>query len=312
MNITIVHDVVLPVVKYGGTERVIWALGKQLVRMGHRVTFLARKGSVCPFAKVVEIDPSRTIGSQIPADTDVVHFSNHVPKEDLTKPYVVTVNGNVINQEIDVNSIFVSENHAQRHGSRSFVYNGLDWDDYGEADLTLMRQRFHFLGKAAWRVKNVRGAIRIAKRVEGGELDVLGGYRLNLKMGFRMTWSPRIHFHGMVDNQAKQLYIQQSRGLIFPVKWHEPFGLCLIESLYYGAPVFGTPMGSLPEIVTPEVGFLSSQEDEMVDHINSHPTYSPQVCHDYAVDRFSIRNTAEGYLKKYEIVLNGNTLDRSV
>lgn len=312
MNITIVHDVVLPVVKYGGTERVIWALGKQLVRMGHRVTFLARKGSVCPFAKVVEIDPSRTIGSQIPADTDVVHFSNHVPKEDLTKPYVVTVNGNVINQEIDVNSIFVSENHAQRHGSRSFVYNGLDWDDYGEADLTLVRQRFHFLGKAAWRVKNVRGAIRIAKRVEGGELDVLGGYRLNLKMGFRMTWSHRIHFHGMVDNQAKQLYIQQSRGLIFPVKWHEPFGLCLIESLYYGAPVFGTPMGSLPEIVIPEVGFLSSQEDEMVDHINSHPTYSPQVCHDYAVDRFSIRNTAEDYLKKYEIVLNGNTLDRSV
>ena len=37
-------------------------------------------------------------------------------------------------------------NHAQRLGSESFVYNGLDWDDYGPANLTLSRKNYHFLG----------------------------------------------------------------------------------------------------------------------------------------------------------------------
>lgn len=308
MNIVIVHDVVLPVVKYGGTERVIWALGKQLVRMGHNVTFLARKGSSCPFARVLEIDPTRSIGSQIPEDTDIVHFSNQADHRDLTKPYVVTINGNVDNGDIDTNAVFVSGNHAERHGRSCFVYNCLDWDDYGVPDLNQERRHYHFLGKAAWRVKNVRGAIRITKKVEGAELDVLGGYRLNFKMGFRLTLSPRIHFHGMVDNQGKQRVIQQSQGLIFPVAWHEPFGLCLIESLYYGAPVFATPMGAIPEIVTPEFGFLSSDEQEIADYLNSHPYYSPQLCHQYVADKFNVRVMAEDYLRVFERVLNGESL----
>lgn len=309
MNITLVHNMKMPVVKYGGTERVVWALGRQLSRMGHHVTFLLPKGSSCPFARVIAIDPSRSIGSQIPDDTDVVHFSNGVDHTDLTKPYVVTLNGNAPPMHYtDPNSIFVSRNHAERYGCSSYVYNGLDWDDYGQVDLSLPRRRFHFLGKAAWRVKNVRGAIRIAKKIDGGELDVLGGYRLNLKMGFRLTLSPRIHFHGMVTNEEKQHYIQQSRGLIFPVRWHEPFGLCLIESLYYGAPVFATPMGAIPEIVTPDVGFLSNDEQELADFINSRPSYSPKHCHDYAVERFSASVMAKEYLKKFETVLNGEPL----
>jgi len=39
MNITIVKDTILPVKHYGGTERVIWALGKELSAMGHQVHF---------------------------------------------------------------------------------------------------------------------------------------------------------------------------------------------------------------------------------------------------------------------------------
>ncbi|MBQ9671621.1 MAG: glycosyltransferase [Prevotella sp.] len=308
MHITLVHDHVLPIVKYGGTERVIWGMGRQLARMGHQVTFLAHKGSTCPFGRVVEINPEKSLGSQIPEDTDVVHFSNYVVHDDLTKPYVVTINGNVVDGEVDPNAVFVSRNHAERFGSKSFVYNGLDWDDYGEADLSQPRSHFHFLGKAAWRVKNVRGAIRIAKMIDGGHLDVLGGYRLNLKMGFRLTLSPRIHFYGMVDNMGKKRVIQQSRGMIFPVRWHEPFGLCLIESLYYGAPVYGTPMGSLPELIGPEVGFLSNDEARIADFINSHPDFSPKVCHEYAADKFNIRVMTEEYLKRFEIVMNGTSL----
>lgn len=308
MNIVLVHDVVLPVRKYGGTERVVWALGQELSRMGHHVTFLLRKGSSCNFAKLIEIDPTRSIGSQVPEEADIVHFQDTAQTTDLKKPFVVTINGNKDADDIPENSVFVSRNHAERYGHQTFVYNGLDWDEYGPADLTRERKGFHFLGKAAWRVKNVKGAIRITQHVKGSSLEVLGGYRLNLKMGFRLTLDPHIHFHGMVDNVQKKYYIEQSQGLLFPVLWHEPFGLCLTESLYYGAPVFGTKMGSLPELITPDVGWLGDDEQQIADYLNTHPDFSPQHCHDYAVEQFNARLMAKEYVKQYEKVLNGERL----
>ncbi|MBX9724388.1 MAG: hypothetical protein K2X81_23465, partial [Candidatus Obscuribacterales bacterium] len=65
-------------------------------------------------------------------------------------------------------------------------------------DLLRKRNKFHFLGKAAWSVKNVAGAIDVIKATKNEELMVLGGHRLNLKMGFRFTLSSRIQFYGMV------------------------------------------------------------------------------------------------------------------
>ena len=130
-------------------------------------------------------------------------------------------------------------------------------------------------------------------------------------MGFRFTWNPRIHFHGMVDDSKKKVIIEQSKGLIFPVTWHEPFGLAITESLYFGAPVFGTPYGALPELVSQEVGFLTAHGQEMAAHIQS-AQYSPKVCHEYARDLFNSSVMAEAYLKKYETVLNGEPLNKEV
>lgn len=205
--------------------------------------------------------------------------------------------------------VFVSKNHAARYGSQSFVYNGLDWDDYGAVNLSAPRSYFHFLGKAAWRVKNVVGAIAVVKALPAERLMVLGGHRCNLKMGFRLTLSPKISFKGMVGGQKKIQLLQGSKGLIFPVKWDEPFGLAITESLYMGAPVFGTPYGALAELVTPEVGFLTNKASEMVEHLKNDYAYSPRVCHEYARDCFNAKVMAVGYLKKYEQILNGEVLN---
>lgn len=310
MHITIVTGDKIPSIKYGGVQRVVWCLGKELHKRGHKVTFIAGKGSYCPFAEVVEINPDKDLKEQIPTNADIVHFNIPVP-EGFTRPHLLTIHGNGIPKNADKNLVFVSQNQANRFGSQSFVYNGLDWDEYGQVDLTLPRKRFHFLGKAAWKVKNLRGAIAVTKQIPGGELDVLGGHRLNLKMGFRFTWSPRIHFHGMVDDRLKKIIMQQSKGLIFPVTWHEPFGLAITESLYMGAPVFGTPYGSLPELVTPEVGFLTNHEQQMAEHIESH-AYSPKTCHEYARDLFNSSVMTDAYLKKYEAILNGESLNETI
>ena len=54
------------------------------------------------------------------------------------------------------------------------------------------------------------------------------------------------NFPPIVDNILHQVkltssekgeILNSSKGLVFPVLWHEPFGLAIIESLYYGCPV---------------------------------------------------------------------------
>lgn len=312
MNIAIVIEARLPVTLYGGTERVAYGLGKALAGMGHNVTFLCHARSQSSFARIIPYDPSRTVAAQLPPDIDVVHFNNTTDCRDLDKPYVVTLHGNGMQPgHIDRNSIFVSADHAARYGCDSYVHNGLDWDDYGTPDLTRRRDRVHFLGNAAWRVKNLKGAIAVARRA-GIRLDVLGGHRLNLKMGLRFTPYPSIRFHGMVDNEAKRHYIERSRGLLFPVTWHEPFGLAVIESLYFGAPVFATPYGSLPELVMPadsvNAGDLSTSADAMAADVSHGRTIPPRVCHEYAVEMFNSAVMARAYLDKYETVLNGRAL----
>jgi len=313
MKILIVHSGVIPVKLYGGIERVIWCLGKELFKLGHEITYLVGKGSYCDFGSVIHIDSRKDIIKQIPDYVDFVHFS-YTPKNilDIKKPYIITIHVNSNStKEYDLNTVFVSENHAARHHSNSYVHNGLDWDDYKKPDLNVKREYFHFLGNAAWRVKNVKGAIGVIKGTKLEKLKVLGGTRFNMKMGLRLTFSPRIGFCGMVGGAAKEKLLNSSKGLIFPVRWHEPFGLAITESLYFGCPVFGTPYGSLPEIVRKEVGYLSNKKEDLIYAVNNSGDFSKKLCHDYAVEKFNSKKMALSYIEKYEKILSKETLNKS-
>jgi len=308
LHILIVYNGKIPTPKYGGTSRDIWSLGKELVRMGHRVTFLVAKGSVCDFAGLIPFDPSAPLAGQVPEDVDLVH--SHIPLwEPLPKPYMITLHGNSSDErEFDINTTFISRNHAARYGSQVYVYNGLGLEEYGKPRLDNPREYLHFLGKAAWRVKNIRGSMDIA-RASGYPLRVLGGYRVNLKMGIRITLDPRIRFEGMVGGEKKNRLINGSKALLFPVRWNEPMGLAVVESLYFGCPVFGTPYGALPELVTPEFGFLSNSRSELVQALEQVEDYDRKRCHEYVCDIFSSRHMAQNFLPLYEKVLNGESLN---
>jgi len=202
----------------------------------------------------------------------------------------------------------VSKNHAYRFGSDAYIYNGMNWDNYPKPDLNKPRKGYHFLGNAAWKVKNLKSAMQIAK-INKTNLEVLGGYRFNLKMGMRFTMSPKVHFHGMVDDIQKANRLNQSQALLFPVLWHEPMGLAVIESLYYGCPVFATPYGALPEIITPEYGFLSNSLSELAIAAKNADTYNAKICHEYARDTFNAIRMTDKYLYYFEQILNGGKLN---
>jgi len=280
--------------------------------MGHRVHLLAAEGTTCAFAEVSFIDSRRSLKLQITENTDLVHFHNRPdfdPDVDFL-PYLYTQHGNeTAPRDMPINSVFVSENHARRFGVDQFVHNGLDWSSYGPVELARPRKWLHFLGNAAWKVKNLSGAIQVAR--DAGEiLAVLGGYRLNLKRGFRLTLSPKVKFFGMVGGQEKNDLLNVSRGLIFPVTWDEPFGLAVIESLYFGCPVFASARGSLPELVTGNTGFLSNNLAELASAVRE-LRFDVEVCHEHAKSGFSAHRMATDYLMKYHQVMSGIPLTQT-
>jgi len=309
MHILIVNHSFLPAVKYGGTERVIWWLGKALVAQGHKVSYLVSKGSHCTFANVLLYNESVPFNTLVPADVDVVHL-NHCVNEVPTKPYIFTVHGNANHQqELDINSVFVSADHAARYGSTVYVHNSIDPDDYGKPDFEHKANYIHFLGDAAWRVKNVVGAIKVAS-MANIPLKVLGGVRFNFNQGLRFTFNRNVRFKGMVGGHKKNELLKRSSAMLFPVRWSEPFGLAIIESLYFGCPVFGTPYGSLPELVPAQVGFLSNKSSELAAALQNRASYSSVYCHQYVMDNFTSRHMMAAYMQLYEKVLSGKTLNQ--
>jgi glycosyltransferase involved in cell wall biosynthesis len=212
-------------------------------------------------------------------------------------------------EHIDPNTVFISKNQAERYNSDVFVYNGLYWDDYGTPNLEKTRTYFHFLGKASRRVKNVFGAAKIVLKAKG-KLMIMGGERWtsrNYIRGFQFMFSPKITFLGMLDDAEKMKVMEKSKALVFPVEWHEPFGLVIIESLYAGCAVFCSTNGSLPELLSPEVGIASNDSNELADALLNF-NYNPQRCNSYAKEHFNAKKMTLEYIKLYEKVIAGEAL----
>ncbi|MGO3184130.1 MAG: glycosyltransferase [Aequorivita sp.] len=299
----------IPAIKYGGTERVIWGLGKSLNELGHKVTFLVPDGFTGDFAESIALDQNKDLNEQIPEDVDLVHL-NYPPRQPINKPYIITMHGNPEPDEhIDTNTVFISRNQAERYNSDVYVYNGLYWDDYGLPILDKPRTYFHFLGKVSRRVKNAFGAAKIVLKAKG-RLMIMGGERWNSRnfsRGFKYLFNPKITFLGMLDDTEKMKVMEKSKALVFPVEWHEPFGLVIIESLYAGCAVFCTTNGSLSELVNDQVGLASNDSNELAEALLNFD-YNPERCHRSAKEHFNAKKMTEEYLELYEKVLAGETL----
>lgn len=309
MQVFLIHDAQFPVALYGGTERVVWWLAKGLHEKGVRVVLVARAGSQCPYASEVHAaDFSRPLVPQLEhlcrsRGAEVVQHYFASPETEPTTSYVVNIGGNgKAGERFLRNTIFVSRNHAERHGAKAFAYNGLDPDEYVfERTKT---ERLVFCAKASWRVKNVRCAIRIA-RAAGRPLDVLGGSSL-----LPFAWRG-VRWHGMVGGEKKAHQLASAAFLLFPVVWNEPFGIAVIEALVSGTPVLATPFGALPELLAPEVGRVMHSEQEFVHFLRAPELFSAERCREWCLANFHYRNMTEKYLAYYAQVLAGQPLNET-
>src|SRR5947208_1184251 len=262
----------LPVKGYGGTERVVVALVRGLAALGHRVTLLASPGTRVPEATGVEVppdrirDPALDLATLLPPGADILHAIFPVRRVP-SHPFVQTLEGNLTPGSPALsNNICVSRDHARRHGTNVFVYNGLDPADFifraAKDDYDLFLGRLHS-------VKGYRWAVAAAKH-SGRRLLIAGGWRPSLRRNIRYV--------GEVDGRRKAELLAGARCLWMPALWDEPFGLTLIEALFSGTPVLATRRGALPEVSTPEVGALCDTLDEMIAAAETIHARDPHAC----------------------------------
>lgn len=283
----------LPVKGYGGTQRVVVWLARALAELGHRVTLIAGPGSRVPEATLIPVElkraraPGFDLTPLLPPGFDIVHsFAPALTPPQA--PYVCTQEGNTRpGKQSHPHTIFVSANHAERNGRSAFVYNGIDPAEFEYRD---HKDDYDFFLGRLHKEKGYHLAIEGALRT-GRKLVIAGGWRPSFRR--------QVRFVGEVDGKEKARWLAGARCLWMPALWDEPFGLTLAEALMSGTPIIGTRRGSLPEIVSPDVGGLGDTLDDLVAIAEMIHTRAPEACRDRALRLFSHRVMAEEYLRFY-------------
>ncbi len=281
----------LPVTKYGGTQRIVVYLARGLAAAGHRVTLLAHPGSSVPEATVVEVparrppDPPIDLRPWLPRGAEVLlAFAPIAGPAEL--PWIRSLHGNrPPGTRSAPNTLFLSRDHAARHGATAFVYNGIDPAEFrfnpakGDHDL--------FLGRLH-QVKGYRWALEGTRRA-GRRLVLAGGWRPSLRRSVRYV--------GKVGGARKAELLAEAACLWMPALWDEPFGLTLIEAMVSGTPVLGTRRGALPEVVAPSVGALGDTLDELVSLRASIDGIDPSACRAWVERHFTHHVMAGEYVR---------------
>lgn len=325
----------VPPARYGGTERVVDWLCRELSAQGHRVTLFASGDSTTSAHLVPIVERALRLANRPLLDPvayhllaveeaaaraaafDVVHSHlDYLPFPAFARtaaPLLTTLHG-----RLDLEGLapiyerwrrfpLVSISRAQRRPlpRASWVANihhGLPVGDYAPGRGG--GGYFAFLGRISPE-KRPHVAIDVARRL---------GVRLVLAAKVdpadRRYWEeaivprlrgPRVEFVGEVDEAGKAALLRDACGLLNPVLWPEPFGLVMIESLAFGTPVIARRCGSTPEVVADgRVGFLCEDDDQLVDAVRRVDRIDRTDCRRWVEERFSSARMAAAYVALYE------------
>ena len=114
----------------------------------------------------------------------------------------------------------------------------------------------------------------------------------------------RVRWVGTVTGAARDNLVAEARAMLAPLRWEEPGGTFVVESLSLGTPVVATARGCLPELIDHgRTGLLTHEEGELADLVLAAGKLDPAECRNEAASRFTPARMAESYLALYETVL---------
>jgi glycosyltransferase involved in cell wall biosynthesis len=325
---------------YGGIEEVVALLTDALVEDGHEVELFCAPGSSSK-AKVhplldaphpehieralFEADHVARTFAAIDAAAatqpfDVVHdhsgYTALAMADRIRTPLVHTVHGPFDHDTSPYYAchgrkgriVCISRSQASMApdgaGEPIVVHNPIDVDSwpvgYHKQDYLL------WLGRMV-EEKGPQRAIKVAKAV-GRPLVLAGVVQPGHERFFAREIEPHIdgqlmRYVGEVGGARKQRLFADAFAFLMPIKWPEPFGMVMVESLAAGTPVLAFNQGAAPEIVENGVnGFLVQDEDEMAAVVERAGDLDPLVIRRTA-ERFAPDRVAMGYETAYREAL---------
>lgn len=319
---------------YGGTERIIDELARELARRGHEVVLFASGDSQAPGRLIETVplalraqgfkgDPSPWFtATQLQvlrhqAEFDVIHshldFHSVLLSRAATTPVIATFHGRLdtpfaasILRDRPAGLVAISQGQAGQRREvpwAAVVYNGLS--------LRHMPFRAEHDGSLAF-------VGRITE--EKGILDAIEVARLTgrtLRIAAKDPWLPSeityfadvfeparsradVELLGELGPADRDVLLAGSYATLMPSTWPEPFGLTAIESLACGTPVIARGVGGLPEVVRDGIdGFLAEDAVTMAARVADVEGLDRSAIRTSVLERFSVERMADGYEAVY-------------
>jgi glycosyltransferase involved in cell wall biosynthesis len=323
---------------YGGTERIVDELSRELARRGHQIVLFASGDSESPGELAVTVerslraaghegDPSPWfVATQLQVlarelEFDVIHshleFYNLTLARAASRPVIGTFHGRLdtphaaaVLAQPTPGLVAISRAQAEQHPDLAWagvVHNGLTLRDMPfreERDDSLC-----FVGRITPE-KGILDAIEVAR---------LTGRRL--RVAAKEPWLPwersyysavfmpaleraDVELLGELGPDDRDALLSTSHASLMPGSWPEPFGLAAIESLACGTPVICRPVGGLVEIVRDgRDGAFATDADAMAAAVERVGALDRAEIRRSVVSRFSAERMADGYEAIYARML---------
>jgi glycosyltransferase involved in cell wall biosynthesis len=323
---------------YGGIEEVVALLCDALVQRGHDVELFCAPGSQS-LAKVAPLlpraHPEAIERSLFEADHvglafgafdeaaasgtpfDVVHdhcgYTPLAMADRIAVPLVHTVHG-AFDADTSVHyshhsrkGTIVCISHSQARTAPGDVkvagvaHNPIDVDAWPVGEHK--QDYLLWLGRIVPE-KGPHRAIRVA-RMAKRPLILAGNVQPRYERFFATEVEPHIdgenvRYVGEVGGARKQQLFMEAYAFLMPIRWPEPFGMVMVESLAAGTPVLAFQQGAAPEIVEHgRSGFLVEDEEVMAAAVEAAGKLDPMDCRRSA-ERFSPHRVAARYEAMYE------------
>lgn len=326
---------------YGGTERIVDELARELSRRGHEVVLFASGDSGSP-GRLIETVPRALRGQGFTgdfspwitatqlqvlrheADFDLIHshldFHSVLLSRTATTPVVGTLHGRLDTPFAasilrDRPSGLVAISHGQAAQQPDVPWAGVVHNGLSLRHMPFQAARgdsLAFVGRIT-EEKGILAAIEVA-RLTGRTLRVAAkdpwlrseiAYYEEIFEPARSRAS--VEVLGELGPADRDALLVSSYATLMPSTWPEPFGLSAIESLACGTPVIARPVGGLPEIVRDGVdGFFADDAAAMAARVGDVERLDRAAIRASVLERFSAERMADGYEAVYARVLTGS------
>lgn len=326
----------VPPTLYGGHERLVSLFAEEYKKMGHQVTLLAGPGSHCSGETVTfgtndlgrskkkKFNEAHFVWKYLRSTRgkfDLIHnfgrliyllpVLNAPVKKIMTYGRPVSTKGiKIVNALPNRNLIFTAcSNYCVSTGNVAgkweTVYNTIDFSQYELNKNVGAGAPLMFLGRLD-RVKGAHIAIKVAKATNN-QLIIAGNvsHTVTDQDYFKKVIGPQIDqkqikYVGPLTDAEKNSWLQQSKALLFPIEWDEPFGMVMIEAMACGTPVIAFKRGAVPEVVDEGIsGFIVNDEEGMLGSVIKIPLIDRTKCRQVAEQRFDVKVIAEKYLSLF-------------